>query len=403
MRIFLTPVRRAYRMCAVISHVLHSVSRACTAFRLKWLALALLLCAPSVAQEALTDILDRGHVEHWLVCGPFEPDADGGIGAALSRREAPLGTRDYMAPVGGVAALQPRHLLAVPRAGAGEPAYWQRAGTEGPTLDLGPFFPDMDEGVAYAAFLTEVEARQPVLCDLQTPLGARVWLNGRPARTAQYEPISAAGLDRFILVFNPGVSRVVMEVPGMSFDALAEATGMAMRELRATAFNNRPLLEGASGFEIALKLYPAAALGDWYYVPRLDFAETFSGTVNDLRQDMELRVFNATRKYSPAFTVLAAPEGFTEPMASEIPPIAPASLHVERLAIPVSGRTPGQTLDVEVTLSAAGASASFTDTVQVRPSDLGGAVFLVTGYEYAGEGPEDQADAAERRIAAFAR
>ena len=66
----------------------------------------IVLAMPVVAQESLDVILNRGYVAQWLVCGPFQPDVDGGLVAAVKQGAAPLGQTDFMAPAGGIARLR---------------------------------------------------------------------------------------------------------------------------------------------------------------------------------------------------------------------------------------------------------------------------------------------------------
>lgn len=366
-----------------------------------------MLAAPQAnAQESLEAILDRGYVAHWLVCGPFSPDLEGGIAAALRRGAAPLGNRDYMEPVGGIARLRPEHLKRV-KTESGE-AIWQRAGTQDYSLDLAPFFPEAAEGVAYAAFYAEAAAQTQVYLDLQTPLGARAWFNGFPVRDIRPATLTSAGVDRFVLMFRPGRNLLVLEVPGIAYAALAKAAGIPEQELGARAFLNRPLLQGTSGYEIALRLQPAAALGNIIYVPRLEFAGMFSGTENDVRQEMLLTFFNTGDKPSPAIDLLVTTDTLLEPLAQKIPAIPPADEWKERLAIPTGVKLPGQSIAATIRLSAVDPAglkleASLAVNVPVQPRLPGGRVYVVTGQRYRPETAEDQAAETGRRNSSYLR
>ncbi|HEX73507.1 MAG TPA: hypothetical protein ENN65_09360, partial [Candidatus Hydrogenedentes bacterium] len=174
-------------------------------------ALGMLWLGAAAAQlpEPLTMLLDRGHVAQWLVCGPFEPDVSGGIVAALRRGEAPLGDRDYLAPMGGAARVRPRPLLAVP--GMAREAVWQEMAATAPAVDLAGLFGDTPEGVAYAAFYVQSDVARAALFDLQTPLGARVWLNGFPLRQVRPAPAVSAGSDQFLVEFRQGENLVLIQ------------------------------------------------------------------------------------------------------------------------------------------------------------------------------------------------
>jgi alpha-mannosidase len=374
-----------------------------TALILGYCLAAVLPCA-SDAQEALETILDRGYVAHWLVCGPFESRLEEGITGAMAAGKAPLGYHDYMEPVGGISRLRPEHLQVVP-SGEGQ-ALWQRAGTTDHTLDLAPFFPEEDTGVAYAAFYTRTDRRRAVFFNLQTALGARVWLNGYPLVDIRAEPVVSAGTDRFIAVMRPGVNLVVMEIPGATFATLAEAAGMTMRELRMRGFRERPLLNGSSGFEMALEVRPALPLGDLYYVPRLESTGTFSGMAGDVRQDTELFIYNNSGLPSSTVEVVAAMPTMKEPVVRRTSRIAPDSLWKPVIPVATGGYEAGRAVPVEVRILAGENTegerfASFNASVNVRERNKGGRFYFITGQEYLPARPEDQAARMARWIHSF--
>ncbi|MDP7640299.1 MAG: hypothetical protein QGG73_11395 [Candidatus Hydrogenedentes bacterium] len=136
------------------------------------LAVACALCCDSgESQESVDTLLERGYVANWLVCGPFEPDAPGGIIAAVSDDRRPLGSKDYMAPEGGIARIRPQALMEI--RSERKTTFWRRARANDALLDLSPFFSNDVEGVSYAAFYVECGAPREMYADLQTPLGAR--------------------------------------------------------------------------------------------------------------------------------------------------------------------------------------------------------------------------------------
>ncbi len=381
--------------------------RGSTARRVAAAAILCLLAASSFvarAQESLEVILERGYIAHWLVCGPFEPDAAGGIPAALARGEAALGDTDFMQRAGGIARLRPKHLDLV-RPGV-DGAMWQRAGTTGPALDLVPFFPETGEGISYAAFYCQVDEAQSVLLDLQTPLGARVWLNGFLLREIQIKPVDQAGADLFVMDFRVGTNLVVMEIPGATYDTLAAVAGMSARELSVYGFANRPLLRGTSGYEIALKLDPARPLGDLYYVPRLENAGTFSGTSFDVRQDAWLTVFNPDDAPSLPLQVALTGGRLPDPLLREMPAIPPESRWRPEFPIPVGNRRAGDAALVRVRLVLGTAvtglsSAEFNASLKIRARSEGGRVYVVTGSHHDPGQIEDQAARMERKSASY--
>lgn len=351
-------------------------------------------------------LLERGHVAQWLACAPFEPDVTGGVVAALRRGEAPLGDRDYLAPLGGVARVRPRPRLAAP--GAAREAVWQEMAATTPCLDLAGLFGGMAEGVAYAAFYVQADAPRAALFDLQTPLGARVWLNGFPLRDIRPASVAAAGSDQFLASFRQGDNLVLIQYPGASFERIAQASGMDAREWSVRGFAHRPLLTGNSGYELGLRVYPAEALSDVQYVPVLERAGTFSGSGVDMRQDCLLTLFNAGGSVSPPIDVAITGRDIVEPIVRRLRPIPAGTILRETIPIPIGDTLPGRAFPVTVRLTIEDASgavqaATFAANITAEARGEGGRVYLVTGQRYRPDAPEDQAMESNRRIASMLR
>ena len=357
-------------------------------------------------QESLDVILDRGFVSHWLVCGPFKPDVEGGLAGALGRGGAPLGGKDFMMPLGGIARMRPQHLVKV-KGEEGE-AVWQQAGTADETLNLAPFFPKDAEGIAYAAFYAQSLDQRTVYFNLQSPLGARVWVNGFPARDVHPGPITACGSDQFTATLRPGLNLVALEVPGMAFSALAKAVNMGSNELGTRVFVNRPLLHGSSGYEIALRLQPTLPLGELLYVPRLENTGTFSGSAVDVHQDTWLTFFNPTGKPAPPVNVVVTMDSMATPLAQLVKGVKPGEAWKEKLAIPIGPTPSGLTVPVTVRLNTANESgkesmALFKANVLVQPRTKGGAVFVLSGPYYQHDETQDQDKEMAQRIVSMHR
>lgn len=383
-------------MTGVMRHSLHAT-----------LIGALFLAVPfSAAQEQLDTILERGYIAHWLVCGPFDSDKEGGIAGALERGEAPLGDKDFMEPIKGVAQMRPQHLVKVKK-DTGE-ALWQQAGTADYSLNLGPFFPDAAEGLAYAAFYAQTPDERTVFMDMQSPLGVRAWMNGFPVREVHGGPVTSMGVDRFTVTFRPGMNLFVCEVPGMTFEALAKAAKISVNELGTRVFVNRPMLKGVSGYELAVRLYPAQPLGDLFYVPRLENSGTFSGNANDVRQDAWLTLFNPGTKIAPSVDVIATTNDPVNPVVKRIAGIKPGETWKERIPVPVGATPAGLTLPVKVSLMAKDASgqevhAVFAWNLAVMERARGGTVYVVSGQRYASEPDLEEAARMEARVASMRR
>ena len=369
----------------------------------KWVAPLIMaaLAVPAAAQESLDAILARGYVTHWLACGPFPSDVEGGIVAAVGRGEAPLGDTDFMAPVGGIARVRPENGLVV-RTGAGE-ARWRAVETQQASLDLASLFAGRREGVAYAAFYAPAQRRQQVYFDVQSPLGARVYVNGFPVREVHAAPVEFGGVDRFLGAFRAGLNLVVIEAPGATFDALAEAAGTDAVTFRARGFVNRPLLSGLSGFEIGLRIYPAATFAGIAYVPLLSSTGGFSGEGAGRRQDAVLTLFNPAAESSPPLMVQAVVADGARPLEQIISPIPPETQREALISAPVGRTVPGPPVTVEVVFEHEGETARFTTTLDVEDEARGGTVYVVTGQRHRPPHPEDQATEMARRLAEFRR
>ena len=344
------------------------------------------------AQESLDTILDRGYVAHWLVCGPFTPDAEGGIVAAVRRGDAPLGDTDFMAPAGGIARMRPKHLMKV-QTPAGT-AVWQEAGSKDETLDLSPFFPNTREGVAYAAFYAVSQGERLVYLDIQSPLGVRAYLNGFPLREIHAAPAAAAGVDRLGTMFRAGTNLLVLEIPGASLEALAEATGVDMSHFKTQGFLNRPMLQETSGFEFGLRILPLERMSKTAYVPKLESTGTFAGRGADLRQRVRLTVFNPYTEVSPAVKVQATASGMGAPVEVTLGPITPETQAEALMPIPIAGRAPGDALRVDVTIEAGSEQAAFASSITVGTPPPSGRVYVVPVEHLfaAADGPASTAD-----------
>ncbi len=353
------------------------------------------------AQERIETLLQRGYVSEWLVCGPFASDITGGIGYALKRGEVPLGEKDYLESIGGVARARPKESTAVRDGGTSRT--FSRVRAEDPLLDLSPVFKSTKEGIAYAAFSVRSGLGVLVYFDVQTPLGARMWLNGFPLRSIRPAPITAGGVDRFAAELRTGVNTVVIEAPFLDLGSLAGLAGMSSKELATRGFRNRPLLKDPNGFQLALRILPAQTLGKLVFVPRLDSTGSFSGRIDNASQDVLLTVFNPQSVSSLPVAVSTTVHGVPEPVRQVILPVPPESQKEVILSIPTGGAPPGGSVEVEVTLTLEGQSKSFSRRVDIGKTPEKGTIYLVTGAHYQPDAIEDQRDHVERRMAEIDR
>ena len=328
----------------------------------------------------MSAIIERGFVAHWLVCGPFASDVEGGIATALREGRPALGNADLMQPLGGIQRLRPKHLDRV-KTPQGD-AIWQRAGAKGPALDLGPFFPEAAEGIAYAGFHTQTAAEQQALIEVQSHLGARVYFNGSLLREIPNAVFPAGGVDVFPVTFPAGTSFLVLEVPGLRHEGLAEFLGTTASTVRERHLGGRPLLTGASGFEIGLKIYPVEHLGNMLYVPKLVPSGRLAREGGGARPTGEVMVYNAAETTSQPVQVVA--RAGNESTAAVVPPIAPGQFVRVDVAIPTG------TTEVAVALSMGDTRADFEGAPAPElPVRDGGTVYFLSGVYR--EGPRGDA------------
>jgi len=346
------------------------------------------------AQEPLAPLLERGFTAHWMVCGPIPADAaDGELGAVRSGA-APLGDRDWMSGLGGIARLRPSHQQVVTLEGSPN-ALWQRAGATDERIDLAPFFPESAEGVAFAGFYAVADAPQTAYIEVHSPLGVRVWFNGTLMTDAPGGPLESRGVQRMIAPFVAGRNWWVAQAPGATLEALAEAAGVSARALTAQTFANRTMLRGESGFEIAVSVLPAQAVGNLYVVPRLRHAGTFSGGRGDVRQDERLTLYNPGEAASSPVDIVVKSQGLLEPFLVRVPTVPPGGAADALLPLPARGMA-GTQAEVTLDIVYGDATDSLTLGYLLLPPPDPGVTYLLTGARF------DAADA-EARIASVAQ
>lgn len=366
--------------------------RALIAAGLAWLAFN------AGAQVRLDEVFDRGYVSEWLVCGPFAPDAEGGIREALARGAAPLGTTDFMAPLGGLARVVPKEGLEV--AAGGAPIAWRKLSAQSRCIHLASLFGELEEGVVFAAFAASAQTERLAYFDVQSPLGVRAYLNGAEVYGIRAAPFDGCGVSRFLGAFRPGVNWMIIEAPLADFDVIAQAYGREVETIRASGFPGRPLLEGMSPFELGLRLLPAEKFGGVAYIPVLDSAGTSSEAGGALRLDAWLTLFNYSSSASPAFTVQTAISSASKPVRQVVSPIPAESEAQALLGIPVSGMTLEEVRTVEVTLQHDAERVKFTATLKGASAAVGGTVYVVTGQrQWHARAPSQSADVSEQRAA----
>lgn len=326
-------------------------------------------------QESLDETVDRGYPREWLVCGPFQSTLPDGILGAVGAGSVVLDETDYMEPIGGMEGMRPRHLTRVVRNGA--EAVWQRAGVNGPALDLAPFFPEASEGLAFAALYLDSNRARDVLLTVNTGLGARVYLNGFLLRDIRTVPYAIGGVDRFVVPFPRGVSLLVLQIPGARYSALAEVLGEDTDDLKGRSLARRTLLTGSSGFEFAVRFDPLRPVVDsLQVVPRLDSTDLFSGGAMRPALDTRLTLFNDGAERSPAVEVSVEPRGM-QPHILQVPPVPPKSAVDIATPVAVGLDSSSGAVAVNVRIDAGGETATFLSNVSVPERPPSGTVYVL--------------------------
>ena len=330
-------------------------------FVIRIFVLFLITSTSVVAQEPLTTILDRGFPTQWYVCGPFESDLDEGIVQQVHSAQSPLGRNDFMSSQGGIRRVQPTHGLRILKE-SGE-VNWLKTRATDSAIDLSPFVPEVDSGIAYAAFYATTPVQQAVLLEVQSTLGVRIFLNGKEIKDLPDAPLSVSGVDHVQLMFEPGTNLLMLEVPGASLVALSKAFDTPLNIFRQQQFTNRDWLQVESGYELDLRLTPLTSFQGLSFSKQLKSTGTFSGTYQDIHQDAWITFFNPADQPSPLLSYTAIVPGASPRVEALIPSIPPHTRYKQRLALPVASRVPGKPIRVDSALTLNNETLTWTSSI----------------------------------------
>ena len=322
-------------------------------------------CQGGFAQEPLTTILERGFPAQWYVCGPFDSDLENGIIDALKNDQSPLGRNDFMASEGGVTQVQPRHGQVILKEG-GE-ATWLKTRASSSTIDLSPFFPKQESGIAFASFYATTLVEQAVLMEIQSVLGVRVFLNGKEVKDLPASPLSVAGNDVFQANFQPGSNVLLIEVPGASLVTMAEAFSQPMAMFQHQHFSNRTNVQVNTGFELDVRMEALTPFQGISFSKTLRSTGTFSGKYENIFQDAWLTLYNPANQPSPTISYTASMPGATPRVEMEIPSIPPKTRIKHRLALPVASRIPGRNMRVDSALTIKQITETWSSSIPAEP------------------------------------
>ena len=263
-------------------------------FRVSFFTIAcFFLLFPAYPQEPLPDILQRGYISQWMICGPFPSDLEKGIKNAISNNQAPLGTRDFWAGKGGITQLLPQ---------PGDKAQidgitytWLPFVVKNPRLDLHTLRPP-DECIYYLSAYVQVPEDQLIYIHIQTPLGARLWISKTGIRDVKAMPIEHLGIDRALVRLRKGLNLFILQVPFLSLQSISEITKIPVENIPMKLWSQKEPNIGQTGYEINFHIRPVDSAGAIYYVPLLEPSRIFTGPEIDPKQVFYLTIYNPTSK-----------------------------------------------------------------------------------------------------------
>jgi len=344
-------------------------------------------------------VIQRGYVEEWLVCGPFD-GGDPGVVARVSGRLLPVPDGDFLESVGGVRRVRPEEGLVV-KADSGD-LIWEELRVRNVRLDFSTLIDDATEANVFAACSIRAGQAMDLLIDFQTLLGARLWLNGFPVAMPSPASPTAAGLQRHVSRLRRGDNHFLMQVPLASLDAVASAEGITAESLRDAVMATRSMLSNATGYEAAIRFRPAARAGQLVFVPRMVETGRFTGEGRSLAQELAVELFNpGPGNAGPA--VVRARFGPSDPWIEKASRAIPPQTRVELLfGMPLSGFEAGEIRQADIQVETQEAKGAFTARIAVRASPSRGTAYVLTGLT----GPvidASQSEDAKRRMTALSR
>ncbi len=333
------------------------------------------------SQETLPNILQRGYISQWLLCGPFPSDLGKGIKEALRNKEAPLGTRDFFANNGGINQLLPKAGETIQVDGISYP--WTPFTVKSPTIDLSTLQPP-DEGIYFFSAYVQVPEDQIIYVNLQTPLGARFWISKTKIKDIQSLPIEHLGIDRALVRLRKGLNLFVLQIPFLSVQSISEITKIPVEHIPSKLWSNKEPNIGKTGYEFSLHIQPIQPAGLIYYVPLLEPSQKFTGSPIDSRQVFYLTLYNPTQKQVFPVNVNA----WFMPQSSALPnqqlSLQPQEeVHVP-LEIPNKGRQQDEKASVRILITApdnAGkqTTSEFTTQITFISPETPAKTYLITG------------------------
>ncbi len=301
------------------------------------------------SQEPLPDILQRGHISQWLICGPFPSDLNQGIKNAVKNNEAPLGTKDFWSGKGGITQLlpQPNEKIEID----GIPYSWLPFPVKSPCIDFSSLRPP-DECIFFLSSYVQVPDDQVVYINLQTPLGARLWISKTQIRDVKSLPLEHTGIDRALVRLRKGLNLLILQVPFLSIQSISEITKIPIDTIPIRLWAQKEPTIGKTGYEISLHIRPIEQAGAIFYVPILEPSRKFTGPPLDPKQVFYLTIYNPTSQQIFPININSwlMPQNFALP--SQQISLQPQEEQRIPLQIPNKGRKENDKTNVRVLITA---------------------------------------------------
>lgn len=381
-----------------------------------WVGTIVLLTFPSFygsTQEVLEDILRRGYISQWLICGPFETDRVEGIKKAIRNNQPPLGTRDFWGGYGGITQILPQRdsQFIIDR----KMYRWTPFTANSALIDISKIAENLEECVFFFASYFQATNDQILYINLHTPLGARLWIS--KTQLIDLPPkfnIDSAGIDRALVRIKKGLNLIILQVPFVSIRSLSEVVDISPSELQTKFWLEKEPSIGKTGFEFFLRVLPILQVGKIFYVPELRPTRIFTRTKISPNQVFYLTLFNPYPERVFPVHVLATLFSETNPIFDKDISLLSKEEKLLEIEVPTSfGGSEKSKKSLRIIISApdeklSKVSAEFSSEVDTLPPELESKVFLITGIygkygkEYSiFEGKETQLDW-EKRQAMYA-
>ncbi|MCX8066177.1 MAG: hypothetical protein N3G21_13590, partial [Candidatus Hydrogenedentes bacterium] len=338
----------------------------------------------ALSQEPLEDILQRGYISQWLICGPFNTDMPEGIKNAVKNGQPPLGKRDYWENYGGITQILPQ--ANVEHKIDNKNYNWYPISGNSHLIDLSQSTQNFDECIFFFASYFQAKEDKTLYINLQTPLGARVWLSKvKIIDTPQKFKIENAGIDKVLVRVRKGLNLVLLQIPFISLNSLSEITNVPQSEIQTKLWLEKEPGIGKTGFEFSFRILPTLQVGKIFYISVIQPTKIFTKTGIIPHQVFYLTLYNPYPEniYPVDISAYTIPEG-NSILSKEIS-FLPKEEKILQVEVPLpSLPTTDNKKNIRFSISAPDEmgntkSAEFTAEILTTQPEPTSKVFLITG------------------------